>query len=182
MTAHASDEPFLWNVAGLLGQPPGTERLHEVDGATLDLGATSGWPSRSPAACASFGPTGGSSPRPTCARRSPWSAAAACVTSRCPSTSNRTRSSCRRSTWRPATRCHRRRTRRPAPDRPSRARSGDPGPRGDSAGRADRATLPAGLSWLVRRVRRPPRRGLARSSGRRDRSAPGGPAWLQVER
>ena len=39
MTAHASDEPFLWNVAGLLGQPPGTERLHEVDGATLDLGA-----------------------------------------------------------------------------------------------------------------------------------------------
>ena len=38
MTRPASDEPFLWNVAGLLGEPPGAERDYEIDGAPLDLG------------------------------------------------------------------------------------------------------------------------------------------------
>ena len=38
MTVPASDEPFLWNVAGLLGDPPGAERDYEIGGATIDLG------------------------------------------------------------------------------------------------------------------------------------------------
>jgi uncharacterized protein len=38
MTASASDESFLWNVAGLLGEPPGAERTVLVDGVTIDLG------------------------------------------------------------------------------------------------------------------------------------------------
>jgi uncharacterized protein len=38
MTASASDESFLWNVAGLLGEPPGAERTVQVDGAAIDLG------------------------------------------------------------------------------------------------------------------------------------------------
>ncbi len=38
MTLGASDEPFLWNVAGLLGEPPGAERDYEIAGATIDLG------------------------------------------------------------------------------------------------------------------------------------------------
>ena len=38
MTIPASDEPFLWNVAGLLGEPPGAERTHQIDGVTIDLG------------------------------------------------------------------------------------------------------------------------------------------------
>ncbi|HEX7950934.1 MAG TPA: DUF177 domain-containing protein [Candidatus Limnocylindrales bacterium] len=38
MTLSASDEPFLWNVAGLLGEPPGAERDYEIDGATIELG------------------------------------------------------------------------------------------------------------------------------------------------
>jgi uncharacterized protein len=39
MTASVSDESFLWNVAGLLGEPPGAERTVLVDSATIDLGA-----------------------------------------------------------------------------------------------------------------------------------------------
>jgi Predicted metal-binding, possibly nucleic acid-binding protein len=38
VTAPASDEPFLWNVAGLLGEPPGAERTDRVEGASIDLG------------------------------------------------------------------------------------------------------------------------------------------------
>ncbi len=38
MTRPASDEPFLWNVAGLLGEPPGAERDYEIDAAPIDLG------------------------------------------------------------------------------------------------------------------------------------------------
>jgi len=38
MTVPAPDEPFVWNVAGLLGELPGAERGYEVDGATVDLG------------------------------------------------------------------------------------------------------------------------------------------------
>jgi uncharacterized protein len=38
MTVPASDAPFLWNVAGLLGEPSGAERDYEVDGVTIDLG------------------------------------------------------------------------------------------------------------------------------------------------
>ena len=38
MTLPASDEPFLWNVAGLLGEPPGAERDFEITDATIDLG------------------------------------------------------------------------------------------------------------------------------------------------
>jgi DUF177 domain-containing protein len=38
MTAPASGESFVWNVAGLLGEPPGSERDYLVDGAPVDLG------------------------------------------------------------------------------------------------------------------------------------------------
>jgi uncharacterized protein len=38
MILPASDAPFLWNVAGLLGEPPGTERDYDIDGVTIDLG------------------------------------------------------------------------------------------------------------------------------------------------
>jgi uncharacterized protein len=38
MTRPASGEPFFWNVAGLLGEPPGAERTYQIDGATIDLG------------------------------------------------------------------------------------------------------------------------------------------------
>lgn len=38
MTVRAPDEPFIWNVAGLLGEPPGAERQYAVDAATVDLG------------------------------------------------------------------------------------------------------------------------------------------------
>jgi uncharacterized protein len=38
VTVPASDEPFLWNVAGLLGEPPGAQRDHEIAGVTIDLG------------------------------------------------------------------------------------------------------------------------------------------------
>jgi uncharacterized protein len=39
MTAPGSDEPFLWNVGGLLGEPPGGERTDRIASATIDLGA-----------------------------------------------------------------------------------------------------------------------------------------------
>jgi len=38
MTSSASDEPFLWNVAGLLGEPPGAGRTYDVSEATIGLG------------------------------------------------------------------------------------------------------------------------------------------------
>ena len=39
MTSGASlDGPLAWNVAGLLADAPGAERLHPVDGVTIDLG------------------------------------------------------------------------------------------------------------------------------------------------
>jgi uncharacterized protein len=38
MTLPASGDSFLWNVAGLLGEPPGAERTYDVDAATIDLG------------------------------------------------------------------------------------------------------------------------------------------------
>jgi uncharacterized protein len=38
MTVPASDDPFLWNVAGLLGDPPGADRTFVISGATIDLG------------------------------------------------------------------------------------------------------------------------------------------------
>jgi uncharacterized protein len=38
VTVPASDEPFLWNVAGLLGVPPGAGRDREINGASIDLG------------------------------------------------------------------------------------------------------------------------------------------------
>jgi len=38
MNPGAPDSPFLWNVAGLLGEPPGSERTYEIDGAGIDLG------------------------------------------------------------------------------------------------------------------------------------------------
>ncbi len=38
MTSPASDEPFLWNVAGLLGEPPGAQRTDAIEGALIDLG------------------------------------------------------------------------------------------------------------------------------------------------
>ena len=65
-----------------------------------------------------------------------------------------------------------------APDRPPRARPRDAGPRGDLAGRADRAALPAGLPGPVHRLRRAPRRRRPRPSRRRHRPAAGGAAWL----
>jgi uncharacterized protein len=38
MTAPAPDEPFMWNVAGLLGELPGAGRDHDIDGASIELG------------------------------------------------------------------------------------------------------------------------------------------------
>ena len=31
------DEPFTWNVAGLLADPPGSERVYPIEGARIDL-------------------------------------------------------------------------------------------------------------------------------------------------
>jgi uncharacterized protein len=38
VTSPGSDEPFTWNVAGLLAEPPGAGRNERIDGATIDLG------------------------------------------------------------------------------------------------------------------------------------------------
>ena len=38
MTSRGSGEPFLWNVAGLLSEPPGAERADRIDRAAIDLG------------------------------------------------------------------------------------------------------------------------------------------------
>ena len=38
MTLPASEQPFLWNVAGLLGDAPGTARDYRVERASVDLG------------------------------------------------------------------------------------------------------------------------------------------------
>lgn len=38
MTVPASDDPFLWNVAGLLGEPPGSERDYAIRDTSIDLG------------------------------------------------------------------------------------------------------------------------------------------------
>ncbi len=37
MTARSADGPFLWNVAGLLTDPPGSDRIYQVHGATITL-------------------------------------------------------------------------------------------------------------------------------------------------
>ena len=37
MTARSADGPFLWNVAGLLTDLPGTERAYQVDGVAIRL-------------------------------------------------------------------------------------------------------------------------------------------------
>ena len=77
---------------------------------------------------------------------------------------------------------HRGRARRPPPDRPSRARPRDAGPRGDPAGRADRPALPARLPGAVHRLWAAARRRHARPPGRRHRPAPGGASWVQTRR
>lgn len=38
MTTPASGQPFLWNVAGLLGEPSGAERTYDIANVTIDLG------------------------------------------------------------------------------------------------------------------------------------------------
>ena len=38
MTVRPSEGPLAWNVAGLLAEDPGAERVHEVDGVQIDLG------------------------------------------------------------------------------------------------------------------------------------------------
>ncbi|MBI3749939.1 MAG: DUF177 domain-containing protein [Chloroflexi bacterium] len=38
MTVPASDGPFLWNVAGRLGEPPGSERDYPIQHTSIDLG------------------------------------------------------------------------------------------------------------------------------------------------
>jgi uncharacterized protein len=38
VTSPGSDDPFSWNVAGLLAEPPGAERAERIEGATIDLG------------------------------------------------------------------------------------------------------------------------------------------------
>ncbi len=38
MTSPLSDEPFIWNVAGLLAEPNGSERADRIEGAEIDLG------------------------------------------------------------------------------------------------------------------------------------------------
>ena len=37
MTARSADGPFLWNVAGLLTDLPGSERTYPIDGVTIGL-------------------------------------------------------------------------------------------------------------------------------------------------
>jgi uncharacterized protein len=38
LTERPHDGPLTWNVAGLLGEDPGAARVHEVEGARIDLG------------------------------------------------------------------------------------------------------------------------------------------------
>jgi uncharacterized protein len=38
MTSGAPAEPLLWNVAGLLGESPGAERVDRIESAAIDLG------------------------------------------------------------------------------------------------------------------------------------------------
>lgn len=38
MTERPYEGPLAWNVAGLLAEPPGTDRDYAVDGVTIDLG------------------------------------------------------------------------------------------------------------------------------------------------
>jgi uncharacterized protein len=38
VTSLASDEPFIWNVTGLLAEPPGAERADRIDGVAINLG------------------------------------------------------------------------------------------------------------------------------------------------
>lgn len=38
MTSPVSDGPFFWNVAGLLAEPPGSDRADRVERAAIDLG------------------------------------------------------------------------------------------------------------------------------------------------
>lgn len=38
MTERPDDGPLTWNVAGLLAEDPGAERVHGVDGVSIDLG------------------------------------------------------------------------------------------------------------------------------------------------
>lgn len=38
MTERPSDGPLAWNVAGLLAEDPGAERIFDVDGVRIDLG------------------------------------------------------------------------------------------------------------------------------------------------
>jgi uncharacterized protein len=37
MSALPGDQPFAWNVAGLLGDAPGAHRTHDIEGARIDL-------------------------------------------------------------------------------------------------------------------------------------------------
>ena len=181
VTSSGSDDgPLAWNVAGLLADDPGADRVFEVDGVTIDLGEDlAARRSRSTARSASCGRTAGSWPTPTCAT------ALALECSRClrdielpgrdPVPGGVPAGA--RPDDRPAAAGRRRAGRRP-PDRPPRARPRDAGPRGDPAGRADRAAVPPGLPGPVHRLRRAPRRGRARPPRRRHRSAPGGAARL----
>ena len=112
----ASDEPFLWNVAGLLGEPPGAERdaRDPRRGDRSRRGPPAGRTDRRSRSSVCE-PIAASSPARRSMPRWPSNAAAACARSRCPSTSSSTRSTSRRSTWRPAVRC------RPATSRTCRA-------------------------------------------------------------
>ena len=76
----------------------------------------------------------------------------------------------------------RRRARRRPPDRPPRARSRDARPRGDPAGRADRAARPARLPGPLHRLRPAARRGRPRPSRRRHRPATRGAPRLPRRR
>ncbi len=155
MTSGASqDGPLAWNVAGLLGDAPGAERVHPVGGVTIDLGEdlhlAAPIEGQVRLVRTNRGILAGAS----------LHTALALTCSRCLRDIELPVDIQLQEEYLPSLDLT---TGRPlptdeepevaAPDRPSRARPGDARPRGDPAGRADRAVVPAGLPGPVRRLR-----------------------------
>ena len=164
MSAPADDGPFVWNVAGLLGDTVGADRHYEVADARVDL----------PDELALAEPIDGHV-RLTRTNRGiladadlRTALAMECVRCLRPTTTSRS-SSAIEEEYLPSldlatgqARGDRRRARGPAPDRPPRARPGAVRPRRDLAGRADRPAGPPGLPGPVHGLRPAARRGHAR--------------------
>ena len=176
------DGPLAWNVAGLLADEPGAERIHEVAGVVIDLDDLT-----------LAEPISG---RIRLLRTNRGILATgdlhAALQLEC--------SRCLRDITYPVDVAHRRgvpaghrphhgapaadrrRAGHRSPDRPPRARPRDAGPRGDPAGGADRAARSARLPGPVHRLRPAARRGRPRPSRRRHRPATRGPPGLHAGR